>query len=316
VSGEYLLSSESDNWLWDEFITHCPTGTPFARTSFLSAMKLEPRRILFSESGKVDAVCLVQQNAVGEIQPDLSAAMYQGIFFNPEIFASQSKLADSLKKVLEALVKENISFAFELHPGLTDMRPVNWVNRTLLNSDSKIQIDVRYTGIIDFKEFSSKEEVRLQVKQKRIREIMKNPIQISNEGTATDFYDLYVASFAKKDVFFSPARKNELRRNFEYALSQNDSYCNFARNSEGKIVASTLNLQANQTSFYWFSATDPNNKLGSPNSALLLDQIENAFQKGLRYFDFCGINSKEIGSFKMSFGGEIRPYYRISWTAR
>jgi hypothetical protein len=41
----------------------------------------------------------------------------------------------------------------------------------------------------------------------------------------------------------------------------------------------------------------------------MLNLIRDAMEKGLKYVDFCGVNSPNRGDYKISFNAELKPYF-------
>jgi lipid II:glycine glycyltransferase (peptidoglycan interpeptide bridge formation enzyme) len=64
-------------------------------------------------------------------------------------------------------------------------------------------------------------------------------------------------------------------------------------------------------SYYLFGANDPAMRETNASSKLLLDNIALSAHKGLKIFDFVGVNSPLRGDFKMSFNAELVPYQEV-----
>ena len=63
--------------------------------------------------------------------------------------------------------------------------------------------------------------------------------------------------------------------------------------------------------YYLFGVNDPDMRDANASSKLLLNNIELSAHKGLKRFDFVGVNSPKRGDFKLSFNAELVPYQEV-----
>ena len=64
--------------------------------------------------------------------------------------------------------------------------------------------------------------------------------------------------------------------------------------------------------YYLFGASDPAMRDSPAGTAVLWDAFTALSKEGISQVDLEGVNSPRRGWFKLSFGGDLRPYYQIS----
>ena len=64
--------------------------------------------------------------------------------------------------------------------------------------------------------------------------------------------------------------------------------------------------------YYIFGANSPVARESQTGTMVLWDGFEILRRLGVKYVDLEGVNSPKRGYFKLSFGGELCPYYIIS----
>lgn len=84
-----------------------------------------------------------------------------------------------LEAIFDLLLKEQISFDLGLHPNISDIRAVNWINQSEKYSN-KLKIRVRYTGVIDFSHYSSPSDLLMSLRKSRRDEILKTDLIFQN----------------------------------------------------------------------------------------------------------------------------------------
>ena len=69
----------------------------------------------------------------------------------------------------------------------------------------------------------------------------------------------------------------------------------------------------NKRAYYLFGANDPKLRDTQTGTAVLWDTFKMLNQSGFDEVDMEGVNSPDRGWFKLSFGGDLRQYYRITF---
>ena len=79
------------------------------------------------------------------------------------------------------------------------------------------------------------------------------------------------------------------------------------------VVAATLFLHDDRSSYYLFGATDPAFRRTGAGTFVLLKMIERSLAAGTKEVDVVGVNSPNRGDFKTSFNARIEPFFICSF---
>ncbi|HPT40885.1 MAG TPA: GNAT family N-acetyltransferase, partial [Candidatus Gastranaerophilaceae bacterium] len=61
--------------------------------------------------------------------------------------------------------------------------------------------------------------------------------------------------------------------------------------------------------YYLFGANDPEYRNLFGGNFLMLNMIRDAFENDIEKIDFVGVNSPNRGDYKLSYNGELKPYF-------
>ena len=67
----------------------------------------------------------------------------------------------------------------------------------------------------------------------------------------------------------------------------------------------------NKRAYYLFGANDPQLRDEHTGSAVIWDAFHTLSKAGIKEVDLEGVNSPRRGWFKLSFGGNLIPYYHV-----
>ena len=303
-----LVESDSD---WDLFCSLSKQGTFFSKSQFFSELTIPNQRYFLVNNKEILAAIALTYDENGNPVVGSKGGMYQGILFGDRVQKSESLATEVLEAIFDLLLNKQISFDFGLHPNITDIRAVNWINQSA-NYSKKLNIRVRYTGIIDFSLYSTPNDFLMSLRKSRRDEIKKTDLIFSKSRDVEAFFKLYQASFSEKGIEISKKKADELIKIFEFAVAQPEGELLFAYKSDlVGPVSGIITIRDTETIYYWFSATMPEHKSLGANSALIFSAVESAMNSGVKRLDTCGLNSKEIGFFKSSFRAKATPAYEI-----
>ena len=302
------VKSESD---WDFFCSLSKQDTFFSKSRFYSDLGIPNQRYFLVNNKEILAAIALTYNENGDPEVGSKGGLYQGILLGGRVQKSESLTAEALQAVFNLLLKKQINFDLGLHPTITDIRAINWINQSEEYSE-KLKIRVRYTGIIDFSLYNTPNDFLKSLRKSRRDEIMKTDLIISKSTDVETFLKLYQASFSKKGIEFSKNKADELVNIFKFAVVHPGGELLLAYNNKIQgPVSGIISIRDADTIYYWFSATLPEHKSLGANSALVFSAIESAMNAGIKRLDTCGLNSKEIGFFKSSFRAKATPAYEI-----
>ncbi len=165
----------------------------------------------------------------------------------------------------------------------------------------------------DLKSFDKKRRYDIN---KAIKEGAEVADASENERDWEEFYKIYNES--GKNWGVSILDKNEFLK-FKSMVKQNLLRL-FLVKLDGKIISGSIVLNSGNTAIFFINATDPNERQLQTNSLLMWENIKYAKKNGFEYFDLFGYdpyakkNEKTYGinSFKLSFGGEVKIFYKFT----
>lgn len=193
-------------------------------------------------------------------------------------------LKDNTKySVTEALI-ESIPQGSITNYHLTDIRPFLWAGYTPF---------IKYTSVLDITDL----DCVLKGMNKDARHEARREIDFTALGRPDDFWGLYVNMFEHKKL------ELPISERFFYNLWTRipcDIYMS-------KYSAAVI-MREGDTVYYILGASEGKNE----STALLWNAIQDLSQKGFRKIDFVGVNLREIGLFKLGFGGEIKPLLGVT----
>jgi len=302
------VESDSD---WDSFCALSKQNTFFSKSGFYRDLGITNQRYFLINDKEILAAIALTYNENGNPEVGSKGGLYQGILLSERVQKSEILTAEALQIVFSLLLKKQISFDLGLHPTITDIRAINWINQSDDYSE-KLKIRVRYTGLIDFSHYNTPNDFLKSLRKSRRDEIVKTELVISKSTDIKAFLKLYQSSFSEKGLHLSKNKCDELFNIFKFAVAHPGGKLLLAYGNEAHDpISGIITVTDADTIYYWFSATLPEHKSLGVNSSLLFSAIESAMSSGIMKLDTCGLNSKEIGFFKSSFQAKATPAYEI-----
>ncbi|MEM6849641.1 MAG: GNAT family N-acetyltransferase, partial [Pseudomonadota bacterium] len=208
--------------------------------------------------------------------------------------------------------------SFNSSPALSDLRPMLWHNYG--TPGPHVQLDLRYTSYLDLAAapdggaLDAMPLYRACNKSRRqsIRYGLDAGITVSLTDDVDAFLDLYRATFARQDLSVDPVEMTLLSaacRN----LAAEDRLRMFAASTADGALGSiaVFGLDAKRA-YYLYGANSPEMRNEHCGTLALWQGLVALAAEGVRECDLEGINSPKRGYFKLSFGGDIRPYFRVT----
>jgi len=313
VPRDYSLEECLNDQLWVDFQSSSPQETPFSSLEFLNLEGNLHKKYVLKTNSEILAALIIPINSENRPKPGSFGSMHQGILFHPRIDSNAGKKAETFQILLNLAIEKKLSFEIALHPTITDLRPVNWVN-TDQPMDKMIGIQVRFTGTISLCEFSNSEDYFQSLPKTRRNEIEKNPLIIEQSNDSTIFAEIYKASFAERRIEFSNEEWNVLTSIFDFGTKCAGGKLLLAfHETLSNPIAGIITVEDKDTIYYWFAATRPGYRRMGANSKLLFKSIGNAIGIHKTRLDTCGMNGKEIGFYKASFGATPVVTYGLNY---
>lgn len=305
---------------WDRLVLSSVTGSIFCESRFLRA--LEPDILYYGlyQGDELVAATLVQIDRQGVVVgPDRSFNLYHGIVLSSVItdLPIHSRVRRELligEAMLEGLVSRHQEIWLSLHPAMRDIRSLQWYN---YHHPEKglFQIDVRYTGILALNGFSGRDSLVSSLargRQSDFKKSLSKGVKIISTTDAKLLDDLHEKTFFRQgaergyfDRLLIPITTTAIEQGYGELL--------VAIAADGTAISASLFIWDRCTAYYLFGASDPEYRSTGAATAVLVESLWNAVQRGNSSVDFVGINSPHRGEYKTSFGAVPVPYFEAFW---
>ncbi|MBT8621883.1 GNAT family N-acetyltransferase [Polynucleobacter paneuropaeus] len=304
---------------WDEFIRLSPQATIFAETQFLDSLQLKYDLVTCSRNGKIEIGALLIKGDDGLVRKTpYPFTQFQGVFLSAEPrkigqarIGVQFKNLQFLLGVLESRYDE---FLLVNSWKLEDMRPFLWHNYGELGK-KKIDLDLRYTGIINLNPYSCMDDYIASVRPCRRQEYKKLQKLITIESS--DEIDILEA-LHEKTFDRQGLKRNSKDVEIMHEICKNALQKGFGRlkvaRLEGVPIAASFFVNDVSTAYYLIGASDPEYRKLSAGTGLIFSVIEEFFGENIKTIDMVGVNSPNRGDYKISFNAELRSYYIATYS--
>jgi len=217
-----------------------------------------------------------------------------------------------IESLLQSVTAQYAKLHFSIHPSWRDMRPFQWLNYHK-PEDGLASIKLHYTASL-----SLDGDITSGLNDSRrgdLKRAQKAGLTFSIGDDLASFVPLYIKTFSKHGHETSEETQRSVARTAEVAIRHNLGWLHFCRSRENLVIGAVLILFDKETAYYLIAGNDPEYRNTGAGTALLLESILEAKRRGLKYFDFIGVNSPQRGEFKLGFGGELKPYFSTLWTS-
>ena len=305
---------------WDAFVSQSPQGSVFCLSAFLNALLVEWEGIFITENGVplMGAVLLMKEGKV--LKAPYPFTIYQGVMLDGS-FATmphhrRSKLIPELEEFLLAHLSvryEQLSFC--MHHAFEDLRGFQWFNYHN-NGGGQFSFDLRYTGLIDLKNYLTLDDYVACIRSVRRQEYRKGlngnfTIETSNDVDCFD--ELHRKTFERQGIERSAQEALLFRSITRAMLESGMGELLFCRTPTGEVASATLFLYDRKAGYNLYTANDPVFRKTGCSTFLMVENFMRCKQKKLEWLDVVGINSPQRGDFKTSMNARPVPYFIITW---
>jgi hypothetical protein len=319
---EYHLKKVQLNEKWDNFVEYSENGTLFSSSKYLLGLSINTAQYFCYRNNELRAALLVVEDQQRENLVLNDFVIYSGIMMGrptnnqnrSQMNSEKYRIAEFIANKLPDLYK---SIELALHPSWIDIRPFLWVNYH--NEGPKFDVNLRYTSYLDISciyqesklenndvflntSKSRRQEIRYAAKDGLVTEVFKEEKK---------FVALYQETFKRQGL----SVENEKVLNMEKLLGSLQSnkvlkmYA--AKTRAGEIASLACFANDSKRAYYLFGANNPEYRDAHAGTAVLWDAFINLNKDGVNEVDLEGVNSPNRGWFKMSFGGDLIPYYEL-----
>ncbi len=314
---EIRILKEEDFFLWNKLVDESRFGTIFNKSIWTKAIQKNTPGIYNEIIGIFDQkdqlvgginVCYVK---IFKTIPFLiipPGTPHNGFVFSERDTKYRSKIESQIHKLsiqlAQFLEKRFQSISIVLNPYYTDIRPFIWM---------KYNVSVLYTtqkDITNFEKIFEKIDYSIHKQIKKSRKIDYTLRKgISNQDIDV-FIKLEEMSFQRQSHQSSFQKTNTIH--FLHDISKIANPVIYTIYIDEEPVASRIEIIDNEMVYDWRAGANPKYFHTGANQLLLWLILEDMNKKGMKKFDFGGVNTSTIASYKAKFNFDLTPYYYIS----
>jgi hypothetical protein len=321
---KYKLCQVSDAQQWDSFVEESPQGTIFSSSLYLDAVGRKYERFFVCKGDEIKAAfCCIITDDERECELD-DLVIYNSLMFRNDPAQKETKARSErfeiTEFVIEALDKRFDKIELSLALQFEDLRPFLWHNYHSPNLKDKFKVDLRYTSYIDIselKENKNEEETILfkkldTIRQRNIREARKKGAYTEIGREIDLFIEFYENLMISQQYPALHKKLEHMSRLVNKLINNNKAIMVLTRNSSGKIIYITIFCFDSKRAYYLFGAGDGQASDRYKGTIGFWDGFKILSKHcHINEIDMEGVNSPQRGWFKLSFGGDLRPYYQV-----
>ncbi len=307
----------NDFLAWDKFLFNSNQSSVFSESWLLQERNKKYDFFYVSEGTKNLAAVMIALESNNT--PTTKPWIYHGIFYDKKLEINKNhsnirKKIEISKFIIDELEKIYESISLSFHHSIQDLRAFQWHNHNQ-EEINKFKIKINYTSILNLNSYSSFENYLKSIRSVRRQEYNR----CIREGYKTEISrDIDLLNFLHEETF----KRQGLSRNIHDEILSNQIARNAIENNHGQIISCkdkdgtylsvALFIFHKATTYYLIGATDQNYRKSSPMTLIILNHIKDLNNLGIDKVDFCGINSPNRGDYKLSFNGNVTPFYEVS----
>lgn len=322
MSKQYSIEKTSSGEAWDRFIMSSPDCTIFARSEYLANSGCRIGTYHCFNSGELRAAVALVESDDGSAAILDDLVIYSGIYFgNPtyrqnrlqqmsERFEIASFIAEWMAGVYSAI-------EFALPPSVIDIRPFLWFNYG--QNTERYRVDVKYTSMLEIGDFATAEKhedvaaysLSSSARRQEIRYARRDCVVTEEFYDVKLFADFYLQTMGRQGEVVAPNKMDKMVNLVQALLMNGMARMFVSKDHHGTPGSIAVYAIDRQHACYLFGANDPSLRNTSTGTAVLWDAFSHLAKGGVTMIDLEGVNSPRRGWFKLSFGGNLAPYYQI-----
>lgn len=321
----YRLESAVLSPEWDAFVAASEDGTIFSTSAYLAhtGCRLGLYHCFDAKELRAAVAVVESPDGASAVMDDL--VIYGGLFFGPPMNQQNSSQRISERFglatfIAEALASRYQNISFALAPSVIDVRPFLW--RNYGQAQGRYAVDVRYTSYLDIADFAQAHTLEdiaayhaaSSARRQQVRYARRDGVVtelFENIGAFADFYRLTIERQGKTVELAMIDRMVSLVTAMMHAGAARMFVSRTREGAPGSIAIYTFDRRR---AYYLFGASDPALRDSPAGTAVLWDAFTVLAKEGITQIDLEGVNSPRRGWFKLSFGGDLLPYYQINMT--
>jgi len=308
---------------WDSFVSASPDVSVFLLSDYLENINIPLGLYAVYNANELRAVVALAQNQDGSsaILDDL--LVYSGVCMgapaanqvHSQVMSERHDVTAFIAAELSSLYNE-VSFA--LSPSIDDIRPFLWYNYG--QDAGGYHIDVRYTSYVrlgDFRGAKMNEDIKTYrdasvARRQQIRYAKRDGVATEEICNVDLFIDFYRRTMERQGESVCSEQLARMKSLTDALIKKGIAVMYGSRTREGELGSISVFALDPLRAYYLFGANDPAYRNTPTGTAALWDAFHDLAARGVNEVDLEGVNSPRRGWFKLSFGGDLRPYYQVS----
>ena len=307
---------------WDTFVRSSPNGSIFSLSDYLNAV--DARHELwycYKNRERRAAVALIESPDGGStVLHDF--VIYGGVMFPPpahrqnraQIISEQHRLAEFIAR---DLAKRYENVALSLDPSVVDIRAFLWHNYG--TEKPRYVPDVRYTSYVSLDGLATADDPSdallfhqcAKARRQEIRYAIRDGVYTREESMPSVFVDFYDMTMGRQGIGVEKTKLEGMHRLIVALTDARLGRMFVTYTADGRPGSMAFWGIDDKRAYFIFGANDPELRDNHTGSAVLWDSFRELNRSGVREVDLEGVNSPRRGWFKLSFGGDLRPYFHL-----
>jgi hypothetical protein len=320
---KYVLAPVRDLETWDAFIARSPQRSIFTHSRYLGASGRKFELSFIYQGQQIKAgVCMVLSDDERSCELD-DLVIYNGILFDETNARKPSKVRmeqfELTEFIIKTLDKQYDRIEMALNPAFEDLRPFLWYNYHSPNLKEKYAIHLRYTSYLDISElFLCNEDASTLIyknldnnRQSDLRKAQGNLAfeQTRDTGCFVKYYKNHFLALGKP---VNPEKLTRMKNLIDSLIKDGLAMMFCVVNNQGHPTYFTVFSIFMNKGCYLFAAGDHAALSRYDGTFCLWESLKALSRFGVYEVDLEGVNSPQRGAFKMGFGGDLRPYFRVA----
>ncbi|WP_296644989.1 GNAT family N-acetyltransferase [Roseinatronobacter sp.] len=319
---KYRLDRTEPGAAWDRVVEAAPEGTIFSLSAFVEEMDATPALWLCHKGNQFAGAVALAEDPTDPRRTVLAPHIIHGGIMTASPAARQNPvqaLAEQFRTTaacFAGLAERYTELRFATAPALADLRPVLWHNYG--GDGPKPVLDLRYTSYLPLTpEATEMEQTALyqgcnKSRRQALRYARDSGITVLASTDIDVFLDLYARTFARQGLEMAAGEADFLRRVCTRLAGEGRLRIFAALTPEGDLGSIVVFGLDAKRAYYLYGANEPELRNDHCGSMALFHALQALAQEGVAEADLEGVNSPKRGYFKLSFGGDLRAYYRVS----
>ena len=320
---KYRLERTEPGSAWDRIVEASAEGTIFSLSAFVEAMDATPSLWLCRKGNQLSGAVALAEDRDDPRRTLLAPHIIHGGIMTAPPGADQgvAQVMDEQFRIttacFTALSGHYAQLCFATAPALADLRPVLWHN---YGTDApKPDLELRYTSYLSLVKEAPGTEMEASSLYKqcnayrrlRLRRARDNGITVQAMSDIGPFLDLYARTFARQGLAMIKGEAEFLRNVCTRLASEGRLRVFGAQTPAGDIGSIVVFGVDAKRAYYLYGGNEPDLRTTHCGSMAMFSALRSLADEGVREADLEGVNSPNRGYFKLSFGGDLRPYYRV-----